>query len=98
MPRVISWKWNDTVPLAPEIQQLTVGAAGLLFVTGVKFTRKSPQNAFNVSYSFQFWKVLGEAMYSFPCTEICLPKLELLQMMGCGLQTTKMSPNYKAFF
>jgi len=88
------------VPLAPEIQQLTVGAVRLLFITGVKFTRKSLQNAFNVGYSFQFWKVSEgcKAMYPFPSTGNRLPKLELLRMMGCSAQTIKTSLNYKAFF
>lgn len=100
MPGVISWTWNNIVPLAPEIQRLTVGAVGLCFISGVKFTRKSPQNAFNVSYSFQLWKVSEgcKAMYPFQCTGICLPKLEATTNGRLQCANNQMSLNTKAFF
>lgn len=73
---------------------------GLFFITGVKFTRKSPQNAFNVGYRFQFWKVSErcKTMDPFPHTGIYLQKMELQWMMSFSSQTIRIPLNHNFFF
>lgn len=97
---VISWTQNGSTSLAPQSQQLTVGDVGLFFIIGVKFTRKSPQNAFNVGYRFQFWKVSErcKAMDPFPHTGIYLQKMELQWMMSFSSQTIRIPLNHNFFF
>lgn len=73
---------------------------GLFFIIGVKFTRKSPQNAFNVGYRFQFWKVSErcKTMDPFPHTGIYLQKMELQWMMSFSSQTIRIPLNHNFFF